>query len=87
MGQGPLRRKEKALSIKVKVKLLLLGLVLVLSSLPLSAWTKDPGTGGGTSCSSSCARQCANGYWSSIGCLPGQCAYCPCGNPPYPYCV
>jgi hypothetical protein len=70
-----------------KVKLFLVSLVF-LCCIPLSAWQKDIGDGsGGGSCSSSCAVQCANGYWSSIGCLEGQCAHCPCGNPPYPYCT
>ena len=71
-----------------KVKLLLLA--LILASLPLSAFTQDTGTDGGSgggTCSSSCARKCANGYWSSIGCLANQCAHCPCGDPPYPYCT
>lgn len=76
-----------------RVKVLMMLLILMI--LPLTAAMAtiqhlnpiDPGSGGGT-CSSSCAVQCANGYWSSIGCLSGQCAHCPCnGGIPQPYCT
>lgn len=57
----------------------------------------DGGSGGGsgggggwtTYCARTCARQCPNGYWSSIGCLSNECAFCPCpadGSIPTPYC-
>ncbi len=71
-----------------KILLLVLLLMIASVSVALAVFHQDPGTGGGSGgCVTSCAKQCPSGYWSSIGCLSGECAYCPCGQvPPMPYC-
>lgn len=81
-----------------KFALLTLALLLSLAlsgSGPALGLQNDPGLGDGgggggwtTYCDHTCARQCPNGYWSSIACLPNECAFCPCppGGIPYPRC-
>lgn len=47
------------------------------------------GSGGGSG-STTCATQCSDGSWSSIGCLSNETAHCACDGSPVlarPYCT
>jgi hypothetical protein len=72
-----------------KVSLLALALALLTLPLCLSAAVEPsikipPGDGGGTGggCVTSCAVECSDGSWSSIGCLSDECAKCTCSGSP-----
>jgi hypothetical protein len=51
-------------------------------------WGDGWGSGGGSS-STTCARRCSDGSWSSIACLARETAHCTCSGSPLlanPYC-
>jgi hypothetical protein len=66
-----------------RVRLFLVVLVAVMAPV-YAAVNPDvkipPDTDGGGTCATSCSFKCNDGSWSSIACLPNECAKCYCNG-------
>ena len=72
----------------MRKKLKLILVLTIAMAAPSMAFNQDLGTDSGSG--GSCARQCRDGSWSGIACLPGQMAYCTCSGSPVqanPHCL